>query len=112
MPSADTNKVASLPDSNIIGGHPKARTQLTKPLVYEGTLDRFTHRELTPAIGREYEGLQVTELLSRDNEKLIRDLAITGTFYRAGSPCTNANGTQFRHVASSFSGIKMSLHNK
>jgi hypothetical protein len=81
MPSADTNGVngaPSIPDSHIVGGHPKARTQLTKPLVYEGSLDRFTHRDLTPVIGREYEGLQVTELLAANNEQLIKDLAVTG----------------------------------
>jgi hypothetical protein len=82
MPSAETNGSNGhsilATKSQTIGGHPEARTQLTKPLVYSGTLDRFAHRELTPAIGREYEGLQVTELLAMHNEELIKDLAVTG----------------------------------
>jgi hypothetical protein len=80
MPSVETsNGVHAAPESDIVGGHPKARTQLTKPLEYSGTLNRFTYREMTPAIGREYEGLQVTELLAANNEELIKDLAVTGT---------------------------------
>ncbi|KAF2012951.1 taurine catabolism dioxygenase [Aaosphaeria arxii CBS 175.79] len=63
-------------DSNIFGGHESARSQLTEPLVYQGTLDRFKHQDLTPAIGREYEGLQVTDLLKWGDE-MIRDLAVT-----------------------------------
>jgi hypothetical protein len=89
MPSADTNGsngVTSIPDAHIVGGHPKARPRLTKPLVYSGSLDRFTHRDLTPVIGREYEGLQVTELLEANNEQLIEDLACTGTL-------CNSNGS-------------------
>ncbi len=84
MPSADpndSNGASPIPDAHIVGGHPKARPRLTKPMVYSGTLDRFTHRDLTPVIGREYEGLQVTELLEANNEQLIKDLACTGTPY-------------------------------
>ena len=82
MPSAESNDhngVHAFPEPNIVGGHPKARTQLAQPLEYSGTLDRFAHREMTPAIGREYEGLQVTELLAMNNDELIKDLAVTGT---------------------------------
>lgn len=80
MPSAQvipadgfTNKL----ESNIRGGNAKARTQCATPLVYSGTLDKFSSRDSTPVIGREYEGLQVTELLESDNEQLIKDLAVT-----------------------------------
>jgi alpha-ketoglutarate-dependent taurine dioxygenase len=39
-------------------------------------LDKYKYQDLTPVIGRELEGLQVTDLLS--NEKsLIEDLAVT-----------------------------------
>ena len=65
-------------DRNIIGGDPSSRSRLLKPLSYSGTLDNFTHQDLTPVIGREYEGLQVTELL-KSGDDTIRDLAVTST---------------------------------
>ncbi len=78
MPSVETNGSNGIIESTIVGGHPKARTRCLKPMVYSGTLDRFTHRESTPVIGREYEGLQVTEFLKEGNEQMIADLAVTG----------------------------------
>jgi len=45
-------------------------------MINSGSLDKYKHQDLTPVIGREFEGLQVTELLSGD-EQLIKDLAIT-----------------------------------
>jgi alpha-ketoglutarate-dependent taurine dioxygenase len=39
-------------------------------------LDKYKHEDLTPVIGREFEGLQVTELLKADPQ-LINDLAVT-----------------------------------
>lgn len=62
--------------SNIIGGHETARPRILEPLKYAGTLDSFKHQDLTPVIGREFEGLQVTDLLKWGDE-MIRDLAIT-----------------------------------
>lgn len=67
--------------SNIIGGHATARSKLLKPLVYSGTLDSFTQQDITPVLGREYEGLQVTDLLKWGDE-MIRDLAITSKSLR------------------------------
>lgn len=63
-------------ETSIIGGHESARSSLLKPLDYSGSLDNFKHQEMTPAIGREYEGLQVRDLLKWGDE-MIRDLAIT-----------------------------------
>jgi alpha-ketoglutarate-dependent taurine dioxygenase len=63
-------------ESSIIGGHESARSRLLKPLVYSGSLDSFKHQDSTPVIGREYEGLQVRDLLKWGDE-MIRDLAIT-----------------------------------
>jgi alpha-ketoglutarate-dependent taurine dioxygenase len=55
-----------------------ARTKLDKPLSYTGSLDSYSHSDLTPVIGTEYEGLQVVDLLSAKNsDALIRDLAVT-----------------------------------
>lgn len=65
-------------DANIVGGHESARSRLSKPLVYSGTLDNFKHQDSTPVIGREYEGLQVKDLLKWGDE-MIRDLAVTST---------------------------------
>lgn len=45
-------------------------------MVNSGTLNKYTHQDLTPVIGMEFEGLQVTELLEGD-EQLIKDLAVT-----------------------------------
>jgi hypothetical protein len=69
-------------DKNIVGGHSSARSRLSKPLVYSGSLDSFKQQDVTPIIGREYEGLQVTDLLQWGDER-IRDLAITGTQNKA-----------------------------
>lgn len=64
--------------SAIVGGYETARPRLLRPLTYTGTLDSFQHQDITPVIGREYEGLQVTDLLKWGDD-MIRDLAVTGT---------------------------------
>lgn len=70
-------KEHSLDDgSHFFGGHIQARTRLQKPLQYTGTLDRFQSQDLTPVVGREYEGLQVRDLLKWGDD-MIRDLAVT-----------------------------------
>lgn len=68
-------------DGNVRGGHASARSRLAKPLVYSGSLDSFQHQDLTPVIGREFQGLQVVDLLRWGNDT-IRDLAITSTIPR------------------------------
>ena len=70
----------SLP--NIRGGNAKARTRCIKPLTYAGSLDRYEHLDLTPAIGREYYGVQVIDLLNSD-EQTIKDLALTSKSFSA-----------------------------
>ena len=64
-------------NGKVMGGNAAARPRISKPLVYSGSLDRFEHQDLTPIIGREYKGLQVTDLLNWGDD-MIRDLAITG----------------------------------
>lgn len=66
------------PDSNIVGGSPSARSRLLEPLAYAGSLERFKHQDVTPVVGREYEGLQVTDLLKWGDD-MIRDLAVTSS---------------------------------
>lgn len=73
-----TNGVSLKKLTNIRGGNPIAQTRCATPLTYTGTLDHYAHQDLTPAIGREYTNIQVTELLNAPNrDALIRDLAIT-----------------------------------
>lgn len=83
MPAADPYGVS-------FGGEDaRARTRCNEPLVYSGSLDSYAHRDLTPVIGREYDDLQVADLLqSSDSNQLIRDLAVTGKLSpSAPSPC-------------------------
>lgn len=77
MPSVELPAGSQALGDHIIGGNPQACPRVQKPLKYSGTLDSFTHQDLTPVLGREYEGLQVRDLLKWGNDR-IRDLAITG----------------------------------
>ena len=64
--------------SAIRGGNVQAQTRCLTPILYSGSLDRYKHRDLTPVIGREYEGLQVAALLDQpDRHRRIKDLAVT-----------------------------------
>jgi alpha-ketoglutarate-dependent taurine dioxygenase len=64
--------------SNIRGGNIEAQTRSTKPITYSGSLDGFTHSDLTPVIGREYTSLQIIDLLNApDRDRRIKDLAVT-----------------------------------
>lgn len=74
MPALTHDNVAV--GSAITGGHPDSRPRLSEPLTYTGSLDEFTQAEVTPVIGREYEGLQIRDLLKWD-DRMIRDLAVT-----------------------------------
>lgn len=63
--------------TRIFGGNATARSRLLEPLVYSGSLDNYKYQDLTPVIGREFEGLQVTDLLQA-SDAVIKDLAVTG----------------------------------
>ncbi|KAL8403498.1 hypothetical protein RB594_008670 [Gaeumannomyces avenae] len=76
MPSANLSPSEAPVDGNIFGGNAEARTRNVKPLLYSGSLDGYKQSDLTPVIGREYEGLQVVDLLKGDDQ-VIRDLAVT-----------------------------------
>ncbi len=77
MPSAEP--LISDGTKSIHGGHPEARTRCLTPLKYSGSLDRYENFDITPVIGREFHGLQVTELLDAE-EQVIKDLAVTSRF--------------------------------
>jgi hypothetical protein len=63
-------------DETIVGGHAESRPRISQPLIYTGSLDDIKQFDVTPAIGREYDGLQIRDLLQWD-ERLICDLAVT-----------------------------------
>ncbi|MCJ1252069.1 hypothetical protein MMC30_009307 [Trapelia coarctata] len=80
MPSFPTSVPSEdhFDNASIRGGSARARTRCTKPLVYSGSLDPYTHQDVTPVIGREFQALQVVDLLAAHNsDQLIRDLAVT-----------------------------------
>ncbi|KAK2764452.1 hypothetical protein FQN54_009146 [Arachnomyces sp. PD_36] len=96
MPAAIDNSNGS----TIRGGNEQARPRLTKPLTYSGSLDSFTHNDITPVIGREYRGIQVNDLLKANNsDDLIRDLAVTiserGVVFLRGQDVTPQQMHQF-----------------
>jgi len=72
MPSAVST---SQPVSAIFGGHDVARPRGSK-LSDSGSLDKYTHSDVTPAIGRVFEDIQVRDLLKAD-DGVFRDLAYT-----------------------------------
>jgi hypothetical protein len=51
----------------------------TVPLKRNHTLDKHEHFEVTPSIGEEFSGVQLSDLVHADNkDELLRDLAILG----------------------------------
>ena len=66
---------SSTKESSIFGGHAESRTRLSKPLQNSGSLDKYEYIDLTPAIGREISGLQITDLLKQE-DRFIQDLAL------------------------------------
>lgn len=66
-------------ESPLIGGNDIARPRATR-LKYSGSLEKYTYSDVTPVIGRQFEDLQVRELLKADGQ-VYRDLALT-----SGSP--------------------------
>ncbi|WWC69807.1 uncharacterized protein I206_103750 [Kwoniella pini CBS 10737] len=70
-----TIKLKGAPEDESTG---VARNTLPGPMKYNGTLEGYTHFEVTPSIGREFgSDLQLSELLKAPNsDELIRDLAV------------------------------------
>jgi len=80
MPSFPTTTLSEdhLNSTAYHGGDARAHSRCTTPLIYSGSLDSYTHQDITPAIGREFQGLQAVDLLAAHNsDQLIRDLAVT-----------------------------------
>jgi alpha-ketoglutarate-dependent taurine dioxygenase len=63
---------------NIRGGNVESQSRCLKPIAYTGSLDCYRSTDLTPVIGREFEGLQVVALLEHpERARFIKDLAAT-----------------------------------
>lgn len=93
----------------IRGGHASARPRHSEPLKYAGLLDGYEHSDLTPAIGREYRGLQVRAILAAPNrEDLIRDVAVTisqrGVVFLRAQDVTPTEMRDFMEVLTRVSG--------
>ncbi|KAE8379601.1 hypothetical protein BDV26DRAFT_259147 [Aspergillus bertholletiae] len=74
MPTA----VGNAATSTLRGGNEESRPRISQPLEYTGTLDTYTHNDLTPVIGREFYGVQVAKILkSEECDRIIKDLAAT-----------------------------------
>lgn len=79
MPAVELPAAEQRLEDQFFGGNTQAQTRLLKPLQYNGSLDQFKHQDLTPVVGREFEGLQVRDLL-RWGDDMIRDLAVVSKF--------------------------------
>lgn len=62
------------------GELPRLFTNHRDPLKLSGALEKFESFDVTPVIGREFVGVDLSNLLRAPNsDELIRDLAITST---------------------------------
>ncbi len=79
-PAADVDVRTNEPTFDIpvksLSGTSSISSRLSGPLQYSGSLDSYEQFDVTAVIGKEFPGLQLTEIL-HDDEK-IRDLAILG----------------------------------
>jgi hypothetical protein len=79
-PSADfTVQEATGPLINLKQDN-SARNPVRAPLKYSGTLDQYESFDVTGVIGREFQKVQLSEILEDDAK--LRDLAIIGMYLR------------------------------
>jgi len=100
MPSA-----TALHDDVPTSGRLESTSRLTSPLKYSGLLDSYKFFDSTPVIGREFQDLQVTDLLGSPNsDSIIKDLAVTisqrGVVFLKNQDVTT---TQMKELASKLS---------
>lgn len=63
------------------GALPERLENHKEPLKLSGALDQFSSFDVTPVIGREFEGVDLVKWLRAPNsDELLRDLAITSRF--------------------------------
>lgn len=79
MPAIAANANAM---STFKGGNEESQPRNSRPLEYSGSLDSYSHSDLTPVIGTEYKGLQVADILKLEQcDQLVKDLAVTSTLH-------------------------------
>lgn len=79
MPAVAANANAM---STFKGGNEESKPRNSQPLEYSGSLDSYSHNDVTPVIGTEYKGLQVADILKSEQcDQLIKDLAVTSTLH-------------------------------
>jgi hypothetical protein len=90
-PTATTPEAHVAPLTSVKGLHAaETSTMYKEPLLSTGPLDKFTSFEVTPAVGREYPSLQLSDLMKSSNrDQFIRDLAIIGMPPFAPYNCPN-----------------------
>ena len=78
--SNDTTSQKGISQSN--GETKQAVTNNKEPLKLNGVLNQFKYFDVTPVIGREFQDVDLADWLKAPNsDELIRDLAITGSFF-------------------------------
>lgn len=78
LPTKGINGSETSHNQEIQGGHQDAQPTHSQSLSYTGTLDSYSHFDNTPAIGREFNNIQLrTILASPDRNAIIRDIAYT-----------------------------------
>lgn len=89
----------------------KSKTSHREPLKQTGALDSFEYEDTTPAIGREFQGVDIVDdLINASNaDELLRDLAVTISergvvFFRAQDNLTNDLQKHFVHRLGQLSG--------
>ncbi|KIJ26533.1 hypothetical protein M422DRAFT_272357 [Sphaerobolus stellatus SS14] len=86
-----------------------ARSRLTNPLEYSGSLDQYAYTEMTPIVGRLYHDVQIKDLLrDPDSKQLLQDMAYTIShrgvvFFRNQDLCL-ADQKEFVNFISELSG--------
>lgn len=90
-----------------------ASTRALKPLTYRGTLERYDYLDNTPAIGREFNGLQIRDVLaSPDKETVLQDFAYMvssrGVVFLRDQDVTPQEMKEFVETASTLAGCPSS----
>ena len=79
-PAADNDIQPALQEVNVqvktLPTSQGSASRLSGPLSYSGSLDSYEQFDVTAVIGREFPGLQLTDILH--NDRKIRDLAVLG----------------------------------
>lgn len=79
-----TETTTSAPLPPVVEGKLALKALERAPLKLTGALDAFEYFDVTPVIGREFPNANLKDFLRAPNsDELLRDLATTGSLYRA-----------------------------